>query len=71
MWIVTRFENDYNQHGEYFVAAYTDKPEFKDLKALLPDEDDVTVGKLTRGFGGDISGTSYALAEYENGQECK
>ena len=34
MWIVTRAINDYNQDGDYFVAAFINKPTFQDLKKL-------------------------------------
>lgn len=51
VWVVTREHNEYDQHGEYFVAVYLKKPNFHQLKKLLPDEDDVTIGKLTRGGG--------------------
>lgn len=51
MWIITAEINDYNQEGEYFVAAYNEKPTFKQLKELLPNQNDVTIGKLTRGGG--------------------
>ncbi|MHA1558483.1 MAG: hypothetical protein ACTSXG_01555 [Alphaproteobacteria bacterium] len=51
MWVVTRKINEYNQDGEYFVAAYTNKPLFQDLKKLLPDKKDAVIERLTRGGG--------------------
>lgn len=51
VWVVTREINEYNQDGEYFVAVFKKKPSFAELKELLPNEDDVTIGKLTRGGG--------------------
>jgi hypothetical protein len=51
MWVVTREINEYDQDGAYFVAVYTDMPDFTQLKALLPQETDTTIGKLTRGGG--------------------
>lgn len=50
MWIVTTAVNAYDQYGEYFVAVFLEKPDFKQLKDLL-NLDDVTTGKLTRGGG--------------------
>lgn len=50
MWVVTTEYNDYDQHGVYFLAVFSTKPSFQQLKALIK-EDDVTVGKLTRGGG--------------------
>lgn len=51
VWVVTREMNEYNQDGEYFVAVFKNKPTFRMLKKLLPEESDVTIGKLTRGVG--------------------
>jgi hypothetical protein len=69
MWIVTRAINDYNQDGDYFVAAFIDKPTFQDLKRLLPNESDVTIGKLTRGGGRQYDEHNwYYLTEMKNGE---
>lgn len=39
MWIITRSKNDYNQHGDYFVACFKNKPTFKDfVKIYLQSE---------------------------------
>ena len=51
MWVVTAEVNAYDQEGDYFVAVYKDKPTFKQLKELLAEKDDATIGKLTRGGG--------------------
>lgn len=51
MWVVTREINEYDQDGSYFVAVFQHKPTFADLKSLLPNETDTTVGKLTKGGG--------------------
>ena len=56
VWVVTREINEYNQDGEYFVAAFKSKPTFQQLKKLL-NGDDVTIDKLTR--GGGRQGTEY------------
>tara|TARA_R110000737_G_scaffold353158_1_gene402739 strand:- start:417 stop:665 length:249 start_codon:yes stop_codon:yes gene_type:complete len=50
MYIVTRVLNAYDQDGEYFVAAYLEKPTFKELRGLL-SLDTVTTGKLLKGGG--------------------
>lgn len=31
VWVVTRCVNDYNQHGEYFVSAFLEKPSVEEL----------------------------------------
>lgn len=35
-YILTADYNDYNQHGEYFVAFFMHKPSVEDLKKVLP-----------------------------------
>ena len=51
VWVVTSEYNAYDQHGDYFVAVFMKKPSFHELKAILPAETDVTIGKLSRGGG--------------------
>lgn len=34
MFIITREENDYNQYGEYFEVAFTNKPTKKEIESL-------------------------------------
>ena len=68
MYIITRAVNEYNQEGQYFVAAYNVKPTFKQLKELL-NLDDVTTGKLTRGGGRqDNEYDWYYLKKVQSGQ---
>jgi hypothetical protein len=67
MWIVTREINAYEQDGEYFVAAYLNKPGFAELKATI-GASDVVIGKLTRGGGRhDDENTWYRLFEAVEG----
>ena len=69
MWVVTRAINQYNQDGDYLVCVFENKPTFQDLKMVLPNESDVTIGKLTRGGGRqDIEGKWYFLSELKNGE---
>ncbi len=68
MWIVTMDINDYNQYGDYFVAAYLEKPNFSELKSTLTDEclSDATLGKLSRGGGrANAEDKWYNLREYK------
>lgn len=37
MWILTEEYNDYSQHGEYFVAAWLEKPTSEQLKEKFGD----------------------------------
>ena len=70
MYVVTREINEYNQEGEYFVAAYRSKSSFGDLKVLLGGESDVTVGKLTRGGGRQaLEDEWFNLDEVKDGEQ--
>lgn len=40
MWVLTREYNNYDQHGEYFVAAFKEKPTFAQMKVVLDDYTD-------------------------------
>lgn len=69
MWIVTRAINQYDQDGDYFVCAFENKPTFKELKKILPNESDVTIGKLTRGGGRqEYEDEWYFLTEVKSGE---
>lgn len=50
MWVVTAQVNDYNQHGDYFVAVYRDKPTAEQLKSLLLLSD-TTIHHILKGGG--------------------
>ena len=34
IWVLTASYNDYDQHGDYFVAAFDKKPSRKDIEDL-------------------------------------
>lgn len=69
MWAITRAINQYNQDGDYLVCVFENKPTFQELKKVLPDESDVTIGKLTRGGGRqDTEGGWYFLSELKSGE---
>jgi len=34
MWILTSSYNDYDQHGDYFISAWIDKPSSEDLEKI-------------------------------------
>jgi len=68
IWIVTKEYNAYDQYGDYFCAAFNEKPTFKELKELLPNEWNATIDKLTRGGGRENTEDSwYNLMEVEVG----
>ena len=71
MWVVTRAINQYDQDGDYLVCVFENKPTFKDLKKALPNESDVTIGKLlTRGGGRqEYEGEWYFLTEVKSGEK--
>lgn len=35
IWVLTQSHNDYNQHGEYFVAVFGSKPDIKRLAEAM------------------------------------
>lgn len=35
IWVLTRTHNDYNQHGDYFVAAYKNLPTIQQLTEAI------------------------------------
>ena len=68
IWVVVKIVNAYEQYGAYFVGLFIDKPTFQDLKRLLPEQNDTTIGKLTRGGGRqDIEDEWFSLMEVESG----
>lgn len=52
MWILTYEENDYNQHGEYFLAAWSNKPSIEQLeKVLKADKSEYTIEEVYQNCG--------------------
>lgn len=41
VWVLTRSYNDYNQHGDYFLAVFKDKPTEAQLKEYGVAEGDL------------------------------
>ena len=41
VWVLTRSYNDYNQHGDYFLAVFKNKPTEAQLKEHGVEEDDL------------------------------
>ena len=35
IWVLVAGVNDHHQHGEYFVAAFNEKPTFDELRAVV------------------------------------
>ena len=62
VWILTREENDYNQYGEYFEAAFASKPTPEQLASITGrtwSQSEIDTGE-GRDFLGD---TRYNLRE--------
>lgn len=38
-WILTSEHNDYDQHGEYFIKVFAEKPTLEDLIAFVGQDD--------------------------------
>jgi hypothetical protein len=67
LWVLLRSHNDYDQYGEYFVAAYPVRPTVDQLNLILNDHDHavhVTAGGGRRG----IEDTWFNLICVEAGQ---
>lgn len=72
VWVVTRAINQYNQDGEYLVCVFVRKPSFKELRKILPDETNETIGRLTRGGGRKKTENEwFMLTEIESGEVYK
>jgi hypothetical protein len=39
VWILTEEFNDYNQHGEYFLAAFKEKPGVEKLMKFMSERE--------------------------------
>ena len=55
VWILTEQYNDYDQHGQYFVAAFSKKPTVRDLASFFKMD-----GK-TNVVGGPIAALDFLL----------
>lgn len=38
VWVLTRLHNDYDQHGDYFVAVWSSKPSLANLATYFGKE---------------------------------
>ena len=54
MWVVTREINQYDQEGEYFVAAFNKKPTTEQLGNLVTRNTEEVVHYLLEDGGGRI-----------------
>lgn len=70
MWIVTSAFNDYNQYGDYFVAAYESKPTLGELKKILPTKSDETLNHILSGGGRERTEDEwFHLIEVKHGEK--
>jgi len=69
LWVLLREENEYDQFGKYFVAAWSHKPNVKELKAtgIVPRTSDPWKWILAGGGRVASEGTWYMLIEQEEG----
>lgn len=52
IWVLLESYNDYNQHGEYFVTAWTQKPSAEQLRPYVNEYNfDESVAHLLSGGG--------------------
>jgi len=68
MWILTIEYNEYDQFGEYFVAAFKEKPTFNQLKKLLKERKKVIENLLLGGGRIDEEYQWYHLRQVEDGK---
>lgn len=52
VWVLTFETNDYDQHGEYFVAVFAEKPSTEKLAKALTGVADVALLEHIRAGGG-------------------
>ena len=64
MFVLTKSCNDYDQHGEYFIAAWNTKPTIKQLREIVGE-----LAKHVLAGGGRIEWEYewYHLVEYTPG----
>lgn len=65
MWVLTKSYNDYNQHGDYFVAVFRDKPTLKQLGKVLQYEGEYLQHVLNGGGRLTYEDSWYYLNEVE------
>ena len=67
-WILTVTYNDYDQHGDYFVAWWKDKPSLEELKQSTEGFSDNELKHVLQGGGRiDDEYKWYNLIEIEEG----
>lgn len=64
VWVLLREEDDYNQHGAYFVKVFRNKPTVEELSKLELRLDLGTLHHLIDcGYTYSVHGTSFDLRE--------
>ena len=71
VWIITEGFNDYDQHGEYFVAAFDHKPSITELDNLLGGNEQLSEWVDKGGGRQGVENSWYYMTEVESGQEYK
>ncbi len=67
-WILTVTYNDYDQHGDYFVAWWKEKPSLEELKQSIEGFSDNELKHVLQGGGRiDDEYKWYNLTEIEEG----
>ena len=67
MWILTESFNDYDQHGEYFRACWSHKPNKEELEKVLGEITEEEFQYLLK--GGGRKEVEYSWYYLENKQE--
>lgn len=69
LWVITCSVNDYNQHGDYLIAVFTEKPTMIQLDKIFPNPEAGFYNHLLNG-GGRIRSENmwYYLTEIGEGE---
>lgn len=66
-WVLTSMHNDYDQHGEYFVSFFREKPSFKAIKKVLSCKDELANHILNGGGRQDVENQWFLLKKLKEG----
>lgn len=67
-WVITKLVNDYNQYGQYFISAYTEKPTAEQIKKTLKCSDELAVDIEKGGGRASFEDIWFELHEIKSGE---
>lgn len=63
IWVLTKEYNDYNQYGEYYIAAFKEKPSTEMIKTVISCSDEMAAWILSGGGREGVEDVWYNLVE--------